>query len=198
MTYIYNETSNTYIDDSALGRTLTKSTDEITITYKDQSKKTFTKMSTVPEGTEGGWVLTKITDTSGNSVIITLDTDYKPTKISLLPNGSTTPIDMIVFVYANGKIQIIRNTSSQKGVIFRYSDTYLGSITTTSSKYLREIWFAQGNSNAVGRNWSNAATSGTLTNIQCYDKAYLSYNSLGKITKIADLSNNNIRFNRLF
>ena len=155
--YFYCDSTLGYIDDSAQGRTINKSTSEITITYKDQSKKTFTKMSSTPSGTTGGWVLSKITDASGNSVIITLDTSYRPTKISLRPNGVTTDIDMIVFAYNGTKLYRIRNVNNNDYTLFSYSGNFLSKITyknaSASSPYSEiQLSYSAGKLGAVQNN----------------------------------------------
>ena len=171
--YFYYIPFEGYIDDSAQGRTLNKlSTNEIEITYKDQSKKLFTKMSTNPTGTTGGWVLSKITDSSGNSVIITLDSDYnyRPTKISLLPSGDTTVIDMVAFSYSGGRLYKVHSPNSLDYATFSYSSTYNGSTLSSTGNYLRRITY--GNSNVTG----------------AYTSAQIEYYSNGNIKSVQDNS----------
>ena len=128
--YFYYDFHLGYVDDAAQGRTLSKlNTGEIVITYRDQSKKTFTKMSSDPSGTIGGWVLSKITDASGNSIMISLDSSYRPTKISLLPNGTTTAIDMITFTYGGGRLQRVYSPNTLDYALFTYSGNYLSGIS---------------------------------------------------------------------
>ena len=166
--YFYYDYFLGYVDDSAQGRTLSKLTNgNIEITYRDQSKKTFTKMSSNPSGTIGGWVLSEITDSYGNSVKITLDSSsYRPTKISLLPNGNTTAIDMITFTYSGGKLYQIESPNSQDYVTFNYSSTYNSTALGSAGKYLRKITYGNRNSTSP------------------YAIAQIEYNSSGKIINI--------------
>lgn len=166
--YFYYDYFLGYVDDSAQGRTLSKLTDgNIEITYRDQSKKTFTKMSSNPSGTIGGWALSKITDSFGNSVIISLDSSYRPTKISLLPNGNTTAIDMIVFIYSGSKLQRIQNMNSHDYVTFLYSGNNLNTISYknsgSSSTYsvAKFVFLANGKIDYVQENISLSKTDYT-------------------------------------
>ena len=165
--YFYYVPLEGYVDDSAQGRTLSKSsTGDIEITYRDQSKKTFTKMSSNPSGTVGGWVLSKITDSYGNSIIISLDTSYRPTKVSLLPNGNTAAIDMITFTYSGGKLYQIESPNSRDYVTFNYSSTYNSTSLSSSGKYLKKITYGNRNSSTP------------------YTTAQIEYNSNGRIVNV--------------
>ena len=147
--YFYYKPSEGYVDDSALGRTLEiTDTNDIEITYKNQSKKTFTRMSSTPVGTTGGWILKRITDKYGNSVEISLDSAYKPRKISLYPNGNTIGIDMFTFDYYAGKLSRIKSPNNSDFVAFAYSSTYDSTSVSSVGRYLRKLSY--GNSNANG------------------------------------------------
>ena len=161
-----------YYDDSGLGRTLSVGTDTITISNKDRSRKTFSKMSTDPEGTNGGWVLSKITDPVGNSMIIELDENngYRPIKISLLPKGHDTAIDLIEFYYTNGKLIEIRNLGNNDTVVLSYSFMYNGLSISPYGYYLRKIDYC------ANRDDSTSNKTSTL-----YD-----YHFTGKLQSVGD------------
>ena len=166
--YFYYLPAEGYVDDSAQGRTLIKlTTGEIVITYRDQSKKIFTKMATNPAGTTGGWVLSEITDSFGNSVEIDLDNSYRPTKVRLLPNENTTAIEMISFSYSGGKLYRVQNSNSLDYATFSYSSTYNSSTLSSTGQYLRKITY--GNSNATS-NYAvaqiNYTSNGNISNVQ--------------------------------
>ena len=168
--YFYYLPAEGYVDDSAQGRTLNKlSNGSIEITYRDQSKKIFTKMATNPAGTTGGWVLSEITDSFGNSVEIDLDNSYRPTKISLSPNGygDNDSISMITFSYSGGKLYRVQNSNSLDYATFSYSSTYNSSTLSSTGQYLRRITY--GNSNATS-NYAvaqiNYTSNGNISNVQ--------------------------------
>lgn len=163
----------TYVDDSALGRTLSVGTNEITITYKDHSVKTFTKMSSEYSLAENSWVLSKITDSVGNAIIITFNEGYIPSKISLLPFENETAIDMVLFTYNNGKLRSLYSPASQYLVGFNYSNNYNDETLSSSGNYLRKIEYAIG-----------------PVIPQIYSSTVLNYDENGNILSINDTKSN--------
>ena len=191
--YFYYVPYEGYVDDSAQGRTLEILSDgKIEITYRDQSKKTFTKMSSNPSGTTGGWVLSKITDSYGNSIIISLNSSYQPTKVSLLPNGNTVAIDMITLTYSGGKLYQIESPNSRDYVTFNYSSTYNGSASGSSGRYLKKITYGNRNSTSpytIAQIEYNS--SGRIVNVQ---NSLLSYKTIyswngNRVSNVAEYSN---------
>ena len=184
----YNLTSEVYYDDSGLQKVLCVLSDgSVIITDDSKITKTFTKKSTTPSGTEGAWYLTKITDVVGNSVIFTFDTSNRPSMVSLKPNGSAQIDFLNIYYYTTGRIKMVYNSESKDAVVFRYSDTYYGSVTSSSSKYLRQIDYAHGSDAVTLNNWDSFASSASSnTNITVTATAKYTYNSSGLIENAKD------------
>lgn len=74
---------------------------------------------------------------------------------------------------------LIWNSTSKDAIVFRYSSTATGSISTTSTKYLREVVYAHGNSSVTATNWLNFYNnSSNTTNITVDGKASYTYDIL--------------------
>ena len=102
---------NIYADDDGLKMEL--NTSAMKITTSSKSVYSFEQMSA------GMWYLTTITDASGNSLIITFDTQYRPTLVSVKPNGLNA-IDYIQFHYnTDGKLVLIYDPTANEGVALR-------------------------------------------------------------------------------
>lgn len=181
-------TSNVYEDEDGLQLKLTVSS--TTCTIKDDSKtvKTFAKMSSVP-GTDvyGAWYLSSIADKNGNKISFTFDNSYKPIGVSLVPNGSSAISYLTISYNSDNMPYLIWNSTSKDAIVFRYSSTATGSISTTSTKYLREVVYAHGNSSVTATNWLNFYNnSSNTTNITVDGKASYTYDSNGYITRCKD------------
>ena len=169
-----------YVDDSALGRKIKTEENEITVTYKNHVKKTFSKLSTAPYGATGGWVLSKITDAVGNSVIITLNDLGLPQKVSLLPKNQAEKIDMLVFSYVNGMLSSIHNLGNKDVITLKYSSVYDSSSLANSGNYLRAIEYGTGDD----------------TTVTYKTKTEFTYNNSGTIASIKDsLSGHSLKYN---
>ena len=172
-------------DDSALGLKMNSaepSSATITITDKNKTVRTFNKL---PHSVGSGWHLSRITDKTGNSVNIGFDSSYRPTSISIQPNGQTTPTEMLSLVYYSDNLAMIRNKTSGDAVIFKYSDTYNGSISSAATKYLRQVIYANGK-NATDANWQTYYLSGTATNITVNATATYNTDLSGRLVKVKD------------
>ena len=85
----------TYRDEDGLGLKLEEYTSgNISITDSSKTVKHFQKFSTT-------WILRCINDINGNDLLFTYSDKHKITKISLIPNGSNTLIDLLEFTYSN-------------------------------------------------------------------------------------------------
>ena len=145
--YIYTDSDGTchyfssvsMTDEDGLGLEMEYTDTTVTITDKDNTVKTFSPLGTA------GWYLSQVIDKVGNSVIITVDSSYRPTKVSLSPNGSSTTIDMLSFSYNSyGKISRIQSLTSGYYVDLLYSDVYNGEPSVDASTYLRRVTYNYG------------------------------------------------------
>ena len=187
--YVSGTDSSVYIDDNGMQKTLTVQSDgSVAITDDTKWTRIFTKKSSNPSSeVSGAWYLSKITDESGNAIIFTYDSSLRPTKVSMKPNGSTQIDFLDLYYYSTGKLRMIYNSTSKDAVVFRYSSTYSGAISTTSNNYLRQIDYAHGNTSTTLSNWESFATSASnLTNITVDATAKYDYNSSGYITYAID------------
>ena len=181
-----------YLDEDGLGLDLTENSDgSIAITDNSKSTRTFAKTSSSPSGTTGAWYLTKISDRSGNAVIFTHNSYYKPTKVSIKPNGSSQ-IDFLELSYnSSGALAMILNSTAKQAVVLRYSNTYDGSISSTAYKYLKRIDFAYGTSATSASDWSSFASStSSTTNITIDSTALYTYDSAGLLLSATDNKTN--------
>lgn len=184
--------STEYEDEDGLHLKLTFSTASCTIKDSSDTVKTFISRTT-PNYSEitNAWYLSEIADKSGNKVIINANSsnDYRPTSVSLKPNGISTPIEQLRFAYtAGGKLLAVYNPTSGEGVVFRYSNVYSGSVGTSYGNYLRYVIRAHGVSDES--DWlsfyNNGGTASTAT-VTVDAVASYDYNYLGIITKITNL-----------
>ncbi|MBE6644827.1 MAG: RHS repeat protein, partial [Ruminococcaceae bacterium] len=187
--HLYDESTGVYADENGLQKTLTVLSDgSIEITDDNKTKRTFTKYSNSYGDGLGGWYLTKITDRNGNAVIFTFDSSIRPTKVSIKPNGLTQIDFLNLYYYSTGRLKMIYNSTSKDAVVFRYSATSTGSISTTTQKYLRQIDYAHGNSSVTLTNWDNFASSASnTTNITVDASATYTYDYYGCLTYVNDL-----------
>ena len=187
--YVSSTDSSVYIDENGMQKTLTVNSDgNVEITDDSKWTRTFTKKTSNPSSSvSGAWYLTKITDGVGNAIIFTYDSSLRPTKVSIKPKDLSQIDFLDLYYYSTGKLRMIYNSTSKDAVVFRYSSTYSGSISTTSTNYLRQIDYAHGNSSVTLANWENFANSqSNLTNITVDATASYQYNSSGKITSVSD------------
>ena len=173
--------SGTYTDSSGLQKWFMLQSDgSIIMTDDTKFTKTF---SPVNSSDNWDWYLTKIADRNGNSVVFTYDTLLRPTKVSMKPNELTAIDFLELRYYSSGNLKMVYNPTSKDAVVFRYSNTYNGSISTTAAKYLRQVSYARGTSSVTDANWESFATSASnCTNITLKGTAEYEYNSLGSGT----------------
>lgn len=186
--HIFNAVGDgTYRDEDGLDQVLTVQSDgDIIITDESKTIKLFDKVSHADFGTR--WRLLYIQDISGNRLQFTYDESYThlfmPLKVSLLPNGKSTAIDLLEFHYASGRLKMVYSPASHQAMVLRYSNTYNGDILSTGYAYLRQIDYAYGNASVTTANWNAFIADETVRpNITVYDSAKYSYNSQGYLTE---------------
>ena len=190
-------TSNVYEDEDGLQLKLTVSSTMCTIKDDSKTVKTFASMSVVPgEDVYGAWYLSTIADKNGNKISFTFDSAYRPIGVSLVPNGNSVISYLTISYNSDNMPYLIWNSTSKNAIIFRYSSTATGSISTTSTKYLREVVYAHGNSSTTVTNWLNFYNSSSnTTNITVDGKASYTYDSNGYIISCKDeLSEYEVRY----
>ena len=198
--YVYSDADGTehifykwkdgwYSDEDGLHMELSEyGSDQLFIIESDRSQRIFTKKTTdLPSGITNAWYLTALEDRYGNKVEFTYDSSYRPTAVSVKPYGRSAIVMLNLYYYSTGKLRMIYNSASKDAVVFRYSSTYRGSITTASTNYLRRIDYAQGSSAVTLTDWESFAQNQTyLTNITLNASAEYSYLSNGKLTLARD------------
>ena len=180
--------SSIFIDSSGMQKLLqVKSNETIEITDDTKCIRVFAKSTLDEEVEDSLWYLTKIIDKNGNEIIFTHNSVLRPTQVSVKPYGLSKIDFLNLYYYSTGKLRMIYNPTSKDAVVFRYSSTYNGAISTTSQNYLRQIDYAHGNSSVTLTNWQNFTNSETnKTNITVDASASYEYNSTGYMTYATD------------
>lgn len=187
-------TTGTYEDEDGLGLTLTTdSSGNIIIESEAGGIKFFEKVAHADFGTR--WRLSYIEDIYGNRLVYTYMYLYydifKPTKVSLLPNGHTTAIDLLELRYhsTTGKLTMVYNPTTEAAAVLRYSSTYNGDIVSDGYMYLRQIDYAYGNSSVTAANWDAFTLDETVAaNILVYSTAKYNYDSAGRLNEAQDVT----------
>ncbi len=186
-----------YQDDDGLQLVLDTSSTTLTITDNSKNVRYFTKLSGTPTSDIlGGWYLSSISDSIGNKIVFGFDNGPRPTKISLEPKGKD-PIEFLSIAYNSNYLPyIIWNETAKEALIFRYSSTYNGTISTSSTNYLRQIEYAHSNTALTLSDWKAFYNNSTNnTNITVDATAEYTYNANGYLTKAKDtLSGYEIRY----
>ena len=186
-----------YQDDDGLQLILDASSTTLTITDNSKNVRCYRKLSGTPTSDIlGGWYLSSISDSIGNKIVFGFDGGPRPISISLQPNGGA-PIDFLTIAYDSSyNPYVIWNETSREAMIFRYSTTYNGSISNSSTNYLRKIEYVHSTVALDLSDWKafyNDATNNT--NITVDATAEYTYNSNGYLTKAKDsLSGYEIRY----
>lgn len=140
--FMSTETSGTYIDEDGLLLTLVEGT-TCTITDSNENVRTFASRST-PSGTVSGWYLTSIADKTGNKVTFSFDTSLRPIAVNLVPKSRTAIQQLQIAYNSAGDPYVVWNSNSGEGVVFRYSSTTSGTVSTSGGNYLRQVVRAHG------------------------------------------------------
>ncbi|MBO5315630.1 MAG: RHS repeat protein, partial [Clostridia bacterium] len=197
--YVYADADGTYhyftqyngvwTDEDGLGLEFTLSSDGLTINIKDKNKtqKRFTKYSS-SNGT--GWYLSRITDKVGNSVNISMSSS-RPGGVTLAPINEYSASMLDITYNSGGKLSCIKNNTSGEAVVLKYSDTYNGAVSTTATKYLRQIIYAV-RTGESSTNWSDFCSTGNTSYLYIYDSEpnriilNYAYDSEGRLVEAED------------
>ena len=186
-----------YQDDDGLQLTLDASSTTLTITDNAKNVRSYSKLSSVPSSDIlGGWYLSSIADSIGNKIVFGFENGARPNMISLKPNGSDT-INYLTIAYNSSYIPyVIWNETANEAIIFRYSSTYSGSISSTETNYLRRIEYAHSTTDIDLSDWkafyNNSANN---SNIVVDATAEYTYDSNGNLITAKDtLSGYEIRY----
>ncbi|MBQ7826731.1 MAG: DNRLRE domain-containing protein, partial [Clostridia bacterium] len=120
-----------FVDESGLHHTLAFDmvAGTCTVTDSDHTVKVYKRTSTQPLDAEFGFYLSSITDKSGNKVTFTVDSNYRVTAVTLTPYGSSA-IEQLKLAYnEEGFPYAVWNPTSGEGVVFRYTNSNLTSVT---------------------------------------------------------------------
>ena len=178
---------DTYSDEDGLLLTLEENTadQKCTITDANKNIKTFSKLSSQPSGTVSGWYLSEITDRNGNKIVIGFESGPRPISVSLKPKNLPA-IEQLRMAYdSNYKLYIVWNPTSNEAVIFRYSGTPSGAISTSTGSYLRQVVRAHGTGTVTQAEWRAFYDSNTNQNtgkITVDAVAYYEYDASGRLT----------------
>ena len=186
--YFWKSTAeNTYSDEDGLLLTLVENTadQKCTITDANKNIKTFSKLSSQPSGTVSGWYLSEITDRNGNKIVIGFESGPRPISVSLKPKNLSA-IEQLRMAYdSNYKLYIVWNPTSNEAVIFRYSGTPSGAVSTSTGNYLRQVVRAHGTGTVTQAEWRAFYDSNTNQNtgkITVDAVAYYEYDASGRLT----------------
>lgn len=185
-----------YEDEDGLQLTLHEGTDEATIVDDSKIERIFSKSSSMMgSDVYERWYLTGISDPNNNVVSFEYNQQTKELHVCLKPNGSTK-IDFLTIGFESSDLPYaIWNATTREAIIFRYSSTYAGSITTSSPKYLRELVYVHSASAISASSLKNYYETGVDANLTVDGKASYTYNSSGRLTKAKDeLSGYEIRY----
>ena len=172
--------NNIYYDEDGLKLKLTVSTDGFVIEDSAFNKYTFATLSS-------GGILKTITDVNGNSLDFTCDENGKPKSVKMTPNGSSSSITHFTITNnASGVLRYVLDSSRQQAVLFYYSNTYNGDISSSGYKYLRKIVYAHQSGSTSSSNWSSFYSSGTNSYITVDAECYYNYDSAGHIISVKD------------
>ena len=190
--FFYDQNDGTYRDEDGLGLVMTvESNGDILLVNEAKEIRYFDSVNML--SSSYCWRLTYIEDINGNRLLFTYAASHKPTKISLLPNGHSTPIDLLEFVYhqSTGALLMVYNATAKTATVFRYSYNYNSDIIQNGYRYLRQIDYAVGNTDATSNDFYNFALNAVSdTNIEVYDSASYNYNSSGKLTEVINTKSN--------
>ena len=109
-----------YCDEDGLGAELcTTGNDSLEIKSADGTVRTFSRI------TLGGYVLTKITDTSGNQLLFTCDDAGKITAVEKLYNGEKNSVTCFTLSYSSNRLSSIYDSVAKTSYTFNYTGNYL-------------------------------------------------------------------------
>jgi hypothetical protein len=187
--FFYDQNDGTYRDEDGLGLVMTvESNGDILLVNEAKEIRYFDSVNML--SSSYCWRLSHIEDIHGNRLIFTYAASHKPTKISLLPNGHSTPIDLLEFVYhqSTDALLMVYNATAKTATVFRYSYSYNSDIISNGYRYLRQIDYAVADSSVTSDDWYSFALDATAnTGITVYDSAKYNYNSSGKLIEVINV-----------
>ena len=155
---------NTYQDEDGLLLVLKENATTCTITDDAENVRTFNRINGQPNGTVSGWYLKSISDINQNCLSFSVNANYHPIAINLIPKNGT-PIEQLRIVYDNNyNPSIIWNPTSNEAVILRYSTTYNGAISLSGGNYLRTLYRLHSDVTMSESAWSNVAATTYIYN----------------------------------
>jgi len=181
-------TADQYQDEDGLMLTLNESGGSCTITDTSNTVRTFTSVSS-PSVSEvsSAWHLASITDKSGNAVVFGFDSSNRPITVSLKPNGKSSIEQLRISYNTAGMPYAVWNPASGEGVIFRYSNTYSGSIGTGYGAFLKNVVRAHGGTTeSAWLSFYNTNSNTSTATITVDGIAEYGYNYLGLITNVTN------------
>jgi len=171
---------NIYYDEDGLKLKLTVSSDGFIIEDTAFNKYTFATLSS-------GGILQSITDINGNSISFTSDENGKPKSVKMTPNGSSSSVTHFTITNnSSGVLRYVLDSSRQQAVLFYYSNTYNGDISSSGYKYLRKIVYAHQSGSTSSSNWSSFYSSGSNSYITVDAECYYDYDAAGRIVSVKD------------
>ena len=174
-----------YKDEDGLMLTLLESTASCTITDMNDTVRTFVSRGVPSSDVISAWQLTSISDNTGNEVVFGFDSLNRPITVSLVPYLRSAIVQLRISYNSAGVPYAVWNPASGEGVVFRYSDTYAGSIGTAYGSYLRRIIRAHGvTTESAWLAFYNSNSNVSTSTITVDGVAEYSYNSNGLLTTV--------------
>lgn len=139
-----------YEDEEGLHLTLVFNTSTATATITDDNDtvRSFA-ITSYPSAADVGFALSSITDKNGNKVSFSLDSNGRPTTVTLTPVGGSAIEQLKIAYNSTGNPYAIWNPTSKEGVVFRYSSSATATGTSLTGDYLTQVVRAHGGSTAA-------------------------------------------------
>ena len=120
-----------------------------------------------------GWYLSSITDENNNTIVISTDSQRRPTAISLIPNGSSS-IQQINLYYSGTKLRYLVNKNSRYAVELGEDGAY------------QTFYYA--NDSVREADWQSFVNGASADNISSYSESVYDFDSNGYLVKVTDPS----------
>ena len=176
----------TYRDEDGLQLKLNINSAATTGTITDQNH-TVRHFDRIANSANQMWYyLTSIEDESGNKLEFVFD-NMIPIGINIVPNGGSR-IEQLKIAYNDGLCPaVIWCPHSGEAMLFRYSETPNGSISSSAYKYLREIVYVMNKGNSLSEiGWLNYYNGSANSNIVVNATAYYTYDTAGRLMSAKD------------
>lgn len=178
-------------DSDGLGFILIVSDNSLELTDDSKTVRKFYKIeNSAPYLSESDWYLAEIEDVSGNKLVFTVDSSYRPTAVKLLPNGASSATEMLKLLYtSDNTLCAVYNPTSKHSVILRHSTEPDSSIIYYGCNYLRKVQYCYGNSSTTEADiFSFATSNNSNSNITVYDTNEYNYDSEGRLAEVKNIS----------